>query len=363
MKKIFSLVITLILVVTLCGCESWFVKKDTLIPLKDQTSNQSGFLTIKINSYTDETNALLLDYNTSINSGLYVYRDQSTTPATSSLYMFSDKGEKLLFSTQNTYTYAKIAPESNTVYFKEADSKNMSVSLYQTDFDATYKTKITESTSNIPLICNSDNGKLIYIDKDNNLIKLTENLTQQIYTFSPSTSVKKIAYFEEDGLIFALVSISAKSNILYLINENTGILVAIDAGVNKFEISKNTKMVYYVKNAGDIDQICSYSISSFRNTFIYSSSIEDIALSPHGSYIAFTTKTKDDATLPSIWLITTSSGEAAQLTAYTPIYGDIYFVSSNEIMFSTLLTDEQNTIYTLKSLKFETTYSTEGALQ
>lgn len=362
MKKLISAFTVIILIFCLCACEALFIKKDTLIPIIDDTgSDQNGFLTIKVNSYTDVTNAVLLNYDKKIDSGIFVYKDSLTPTPTSSLYLFSEEGEKLLFSGQNTYTYAEIDATNNTVYFKEVNSKDMSVSLYKTDFDASYKTKLFESTSNVPIICDSDNGKTIYVDKDNNLIKTDGDISENIYSFSPTSAVKKVTYYDKEGLIIALVTISAKSNILYTINASTGALVAIDAGVSEFEFSENNKMLYYIKSAGDTDQIYSYSLNTFRSYFLYSASVSDIAVSPHGSYIAFSTKAKDEGALPSIWMLTTSTNEATQLTAYTPLYGDIYFISSNEIMFTTVETNEQSTITTLKKLEFETVYSEEGS--
>lgn len=360
MKKIISVILLTIFIMSLCGCEYLFIKKDTLIGIEDNISSQNGFLTIKVNSYTDVTNAFLLDYSTDIDTGIYVYKDNSSETQTSELYLFTDVGEKRLFATQNTYTYAQIDSFDETVYFKEADSKNMTVSLYKTDFDASYKTKILENPSSTPILFDADKGGLVYIDNENNLIKNDGTTTSTVYSFSTSSTVKKVAYYAKENFIFVLVGISAKSNILYMINEENGIITAIDAGVTEFEFSNNNKMLYYIKSAGETDQIYSYSLDTLHNEFIYSGSISDITISPHGSYIAYCTKTKDEGTFPSIWLITTVANEAVQLTAYTPISSDIYFVSSNEIMFTTVETNEQSTITTLKKLEFETTYSKEG---
>ncbi len=356
MKKVKIITVTMVLLFLLCGCSALFVKRDSLVILEDENESAGGIFAIDVKSFSDEANALLLYYDAELGCGIYTERESSENNAESYLYFYDEDGQQLLFSGVNQYTYAYIDSYDNSIYFKESDQRGQTVALYKTDFSVSSKTLVAEVENSRTLPCAAGDGKVVYVNSNNEIILLENNKKRVVTSIAETSTVKKVAYSSSNGKIVALVSISQRSSILYLIDEKTGEFTSIDAGVSDFSHQEGTNKLYYLKTAGSNEQIYSYDYSTTIKSFVYAGSVDKFAVSPKGTYIAFCTKSTVDSPGQSVWLIMCSNSLASQMTANSTLTGDLYFSSGNTLLFTQMNTNGQNTAYVIKKLEFRATY-------
>ncbi len=357
MKKIRAAALFLCLTFIFSGCGAAFVKKDSLVFIENETDENSGILTLEVTSFTDEAHALLLYYDPELKAGIYTERDTSGAKPVSYLYLYDENGEQLLFSGANAYTYAYIDPYDKSIYFKEYDQNEASAALYKTDFSVSSKTLVTMVSENRALPCAAAEGAVVYVDSVNNIILEKDGKSNIVISLLESSTVKKIAYSPTNNVITALVSISQRSSILYLVNAENGELTQLDAGVSDFSHEEKQNKLHYVKSAGGSDQLYAYNYQAALRSLLYTGSIDRFSVSPKGSYVAFCTRATVDSPGQSVWLLTISNRTAVQMTANTAIAGSMYFASGKRLLFSEIDTHNPNTAYITKNLEFKLVYS------
>lgn len=357
-KRFRAAVIITAAVLLLSGCTSIFTKRDTLT-FTDSTQGGGSFLTTRLSSYTEGENAILLYYCPELEASLYCFRESRDNASVWSLYIFDPSGERLLFSGQNAYTSGIIDPYDKSIYFKETDYGDMAVTLYRTDYDATVKTSVMTHVYGAALPYTVSGGRLIYADKDGNLMQYASGSYTVLYSFSGVSGVKKLVPGRNGDVIYALVSISSKSNLLCSVTPQTGDIISIDAGISDFIVNEYTGNLYYIKNTGSADQIYMYSPDSYQHSLIYTGSVEKIAVSPGDTYLAFTTRSSETALSQSLWVVTLFTKDTVQMVSGTSFYGSLFFSSARTVMLTTAETTEQTTLYHVKILEFETDYSGE----
>lgn len=355
-KKIRAAALILAVTLLMSGCTSIFTKRDTLT-FTDVNPGSGSFLTTKLSSYTDGENAILLYYCPQTDAALYCFRETRDEKTVWSLYIFDPEGERLLYSGQNAYTSGMIDPYDNSIYFKETDYEDMAVTLYRSDYEATVKTSVMTHAYGAALPYTVSKGRLIYADKDGNLTEYVSGKYTVLYTFTGGSGVKKLCTDRDGSVVYALLSISSKSNLLCSVRTETGDVTSIDAGVSDFIVNDYTGKLYYVKNAGSRDQLYMYSPDSYQHSLIYSGSVDRIAVSPGDTYLAFTTRSSESAISQSLWIITLLTKDTVQMVSGTTFYGNIYFSSAKTVMLTAAETTEQTTNYHVKTLEFETDYS------
>ncbi len=357
MKKIRAAALLLCIVFALSGCGAAFVKKDSLVFIENEADENRGILTLEVTSFTDAAHALLLYYDPELKAGIYTERDTSGEKPVSYLYLYDENGEQLLFSGGNSYTYAYIDSYDKSIYFKEYDQNEGSVALYKTDFAVSSKTLVAMISGNKALACAAAEGCVVYVDSGNNIILEQDGESRVVISFLESSSVKKIAYSPANKAIAALVSISQRSSILYLVNVENGELTQLDAGVSDFSHEEELNKLFYVKSAGGSDQLYAYNYQAALRSLLYTGSIDRFSVSPKGVYVAFCTRATVDSPGQSVWLLTLSNCTAVQMTANTSVAGTMYFASGKRLLFSEIDTHNQNTAYVTKSMEFKLVYS------
>lgn len=351
MKRVIVLLLSFSLIFATCGCASLFMKKDALIELDDSTdtTNTGGITTsVKIDSYTQLFSGNLLSYDPS--SSISILTQSEVTDSNSyqnKLLSYYNGNFYTLFTADSSFSEAKLDAATHDVYFKQKDAAADTSALYWATLQGDKKVRICDDVYDNYLAWDfTQNGYLVYVDKDNRIMLGDKNAQNAVFTLDKTYSVKEITYYSAARMLLLIASTGQTSNILYRIDLNSSPeLNAIDVNVNDFAFSYLTGQTAYTKTtSGGDDQLYTYDYNNYLRTYLCSNYIEKLSYSPDGSYIAFATKATSQIPTQSIWIIRNDSNIPVQLTANTLLNSSIVWTADNSgLIFTTSNTfDSQN---------------------
>ncbi len=368
MKKISLVSFILILVFLMSGCSPFFIKKNQLIVVNnDSQGNAAGTITarVKVEKYEKLFNGTILAYNELTTTAVLANMIKKTDNTYSSeLSISKNSAVTPVFNVSATHTEAKIDRKTNDIYFKEKDIAENKSALYWADADGDKKVRLTEDAYEKYLAWNlTKDGLLIYVNNNNEVILGNQNEQVSVYSLPKEYIVKKIAYASDENFILILAATSQTDNILYRLNlSGQKTLSSIDVNVSDFVVSEAKQITAYIKTtSGGQEQLYIYKHVNFLREYICSNNIEKLSFSPEGNFIAFATKITADIPTQSIWIIKYNNDIPIQLTANTKLSGNIYWTGDEKgVLFTTIDVSADKTdtepIYTTYLMKFTFEY-------
>lgn len=360
LKRYFT-VCLLVLSVFLSGCNILFVRSDKLYFITETTAVTSPTsIQIKVDSYDILMNGTLLYYDYVSSTGLYTVRERDHQKLINYLYVFDSEGSRLLFTSENSYTEGYINVSEDVIYFKEYNTELKQVTLYRTNLNATTKERYSETFTEASLVWHATKTSFYYINSNNSLVRVTHGVEVEEHAFDDvGVAIKKIAYMPSINCMFLTIVGSQKSTILYRLDLASGEISAIDGNVGDFVCSDNSGMVAYTKTTAGRDQLYLYNTKTYLRTYLTTSDIDKISLSPNGNYVVFATKIATDSPSQSIWIINSKGDTPTQLTANTTLQGSIFFTGISSIMFTQVETpsNSEDPVYTVRDLTYSFDYN------
>jgi dipeptidyl aminopeptidase/acylaminoacyl peptidase len=354
------------------GCDSLFVKQDTLIEVGNSgTSSEEGVTAeVEITSYTELFEGNLLAYNPEDETAVLTNRTVNDEGLTvNSLSTYQNGSILSLYETSGlsaTYSEAEIDSSTDDIYFKERDSDDSSYALFWSNIQADAKVRLTDDIYQSYLAWDlSDDGFLVFVNEDNHIMLGTADEQVDIYSLPSSYVIKKIAYVPDENFILLLASTDQTSNVLYRLNLDSDDeeLSAIDVNVTDFVVSEQKEATAYIKttSSGE-DQLYLYDHQTYLRTYICSNYMEKISFSTNGNYIAFATKATTEIPTQSIWIVGYNSTDPVQIAADTKLSGKIFWSEDEtSILFTTSDTTntqtDTDTTYTTYQLTFQFQYT------
>ncbi len=370
MKKMNKLsVFILIAVITcmLCGCTSLFTKKDTLIFVQGaNTSDSKTGMTaqVKITDFSEIYSGTLLDFYPQSADAVCVVREKAEDGSTLySLILYDGDKTVQIAETDVAITEARLNVSTGDVYFKESNTATSHAALYMVDRNKNKKTKLTGdiAASSLAWTLTRD-GTLIYADEAG-VYKVEDGTATQLCALEENNSVKKIAYLKDQNAILMIMAVPQGANLFYTMDASTYELNAVDVNVSDFSASADGAVIAYLKtSAAGAKQLYTYNLSSGLRTYLFSSEMERISVSPDGQYIAYATEVTSQSTTQSIWVV--NSANDVQLTANTTVTSCIFWDSEAlRLLFSTRQSVSGSTdaepIYLTHTITFDFEYLTE----
>ncbi len=343
MKRLIALIMCASLILLSCGCTSLFMKKDTLIELKD-SSEDSDNATVSSNVTIDQYDLLfrgtLLAYDQNSNISILTQTEiSSSNNYASKLLSYQSGTFYTLFSSDAEFSEARIDPNTHDIYFKQKDAQTDTSALYWANIQGDTKVRLCEDVYDNYLAWDfTSEGNLIYVDKDNRIMLGTKDDQTAVFTLDKTYAVKEITYCAEANMLLLIASTSQTSNMLFRIDLNSDpALSAIDVNVNDFTFSEKTGVAAYTKTtSGGDDQLYIYNYQSYLREYLCSGYIEKLSFSPDGNYIAFATKATSEIPTQSIWIIRYDASIPIQITANTLLNSNIVWLNNNSgIIFTT----------------------------
>jgi Tol biopolymer transport system component len=344
MKKMNKLsVFILIAVITcmLCGCTSLFTKKDTLIFVQGaNTSDSKTGMTaqVKITDFSEIYSGTLLDFYPQSADAVCVVREKAEDGSTLySLILYDGDKTVQIAETDVAITEARLNVSTGDVYFKESNTATSHAALYMVDRNKNKKTKLTGdiAASSLAWTLTRD-GTLIYADEAG-VYKVEDGTATQLCALEENNSVKKIAYLKDQNAILMIMAVPQGANLFYTMDASTYELNAVDVNVSDFSASADGAVIAHLKtSAAGAKQLYTYNLSSGLRTYLFSSEMERISVSPDGQYIAYATEVTSQSTTQSIWVVNSANDVPVQLTANTTVTSCIFWDSEAlRLLFST----------------------------
>lgn len=367
-NKLNVLAVTVIMAFTLCGCTSLFSQKDTLIFVEGTKTadEKTGMVAqVTITDYSEIYSGTLLDYYSASASAVCVVREKSADGTTLySLILYEGDKAVQVTETDIAISEARLDVSSGDVYFKESNTATSRAAIYMVDSNKNKKTKLTDDISASLLSWTlTRDGTLVYSDGIG-VYKVEDGVTTQLYDLEENNVVKKITYLKDMNTVLMIISMPQGSNLLYSMDTATSQINAIDVNVTDFCADADGSIVAYLKTSGTgVKQLYTYNTSSGLRTYLFSSEMEKISISPDGQYIAYATEVTTQSTTQSIWVVNAANDVPVQLTANTTVTSRILWDDEKiRLLFSTRQSvsgaTDTDPIYLTHTITFEFEYMT-----
>lgn len=359
MRK-FKAFLIILISISLTGCTSLFVKKDSPKILNSnsaQFSKQEDSILDTNNIAIEEINSDLTEglvYDLSYDGDLLLLGNPSTTITLDAaksanyfnlhIYNIKEKQLKQVLLSSKEQSNAIFDKKNKGIiyveYNKDENGKAVehSYQLNWTDYEGNTSKNISLPNESVSpefskvneeyLIYGTDKGNIRLVEIDKITDKVPDGKT---YSLSKNLSIYKIDYYEEYNIAFFLVNNpTTNSKDLYytLLDKSEVDPIMIQTNVKDFYISSKNKCVLFNISGEKVNQLASIDMN-YNKTIIYEGPISTFYITPNEEKIIVGEKADNSSNNQNIWIMNYDGTSAVQIASNLKIANNRILVDQN----------------------------------